>query len=122
MYHLPNANLQRRVWRSAQAAARMLAVMVMVIMLSPQVAQAAPLAGSAALDAIGKKVLEVLAQLAGLVATMGGVVVGIRVVYGAMMGSPRAISDGITALVSVAFGIALVASGPQLARYIYDAL
>ena len=94
----------------------------MAIALVQHPAYAVAPAGSAALDAIGKKVLEVLAQLAGLVATIGGVVVGIRVIYGAMVGSPRAVSEGITALISVGFGIALVASGPQLARYIYDAL
>ena len=116
--------LRQRTWMPAAGRivghAALLALMAMA--LSQQAAFAVAPGSSATLDAISKKILEVLAQLAGLVATIGGVVVGVRVIYSAMMGSPRAISEGITALVAVAFGIAMVASGPQLARYIYNAI
>ena len=111
---------KHRVWM--MTAGRWFVLALVAAALTQQTAFAASPGASPVLEAIGKKVFEALAQLAGIVATIGGVVVGIRVVYGAMMGSPRTISEGITALIGVSFGIGLIASGPQLARYIYDAL
>jgi TRAP-type C4-dicarboxylate transport system permease small subunit len=68
---------------------------------------------------ISTQILVTVGQVAGLMATLGGVIIGVRVVYGAMMGSPRSLSEGITALLVAAFGICLIVGGPTLADYIY---
>ena len=68
---------------------------------------------------VSQQILATIGQVAGLIATIGGVIIGIRVVYGAMMGSSRSVSDAIVGLMAVAFGIALIVGGPQLASYIY---
>ena len=68
---------------------------------------------------VSTQILTLVGQVAGLIATIGGVIIGIRVVYGAMMGSSRAVSEAIVALMAVAFGIALIVGGPSLASYIY---
>lgn len=101
---------------------RMLCLMLMAsaLLTEPAFAQTQP--GNGIIATAGNNILQTVAQIAGVVATIGGVIVGIRVVYHSMIGSSRNVSEAVIALMGVAFGIALIAGGPHLAKYIYENL
>ena len=101
---------------------RMVCLMLMAsaLLIQPALAQTQP--GGGIIATAGNNILQTVAQVAGVIATIGGVIVGIRVVYHSMIGSSRNVAEAVVALLGVAFGIALIAGGPHLAKYIYENL
>ena len=72
------------------------------------------------LPQIGVMVLRVILELGGTVATIGGVVMGIKIVLASVSGSPRGVAEHIGSLVGLCGGIWLMVYGARLAHSIYE--
>ena len=72
------------------------------------------------LSQIGIMVLGVILELGGTVATIGGVLIGIKVVLASISGSPRGVAEHIGGLVGLCGGIWLMVYGARLAHSIYE--